>query len=313
MAFDLEAACGTAVPAEARPAPTGPARRRSWTAASASALLLGLAAFLAWSLSAQPVMADRLAGLVADCSGLDAEPRALLTLCEQALEADDGRLGPENRAAVHYNAGVAALDMGRAVQAQGHFDAAIALAPAMAPAWVSRGLALGAQGRVEEAVESYGRAIAADPSAPGPYLARGRLQAEQGRFEPALADYTAALEREPDWEASYFERARVFAALGRWREAEQDFSAVIARRPRDPAAWLGRAEARAANGIAAARNDFDRAVLLAPEWGAAHYARGLYLEAADEAEAAGADFLRAYELGHSAPDLLERVRALSGG
>ncbi|MEL6481774.1 MAG: tetratricopeptide repeat protein [Pseudomonadota bacterium] len=277
------------------------------------AVALGAAIFLTVALPVGPAMADRLSGLVDDCSGLKASPRDLLRLCEEALKADDGRLGAQGRAAVHYNAGVAALDMGRAVQAEGHFDEAVTLSPRMAAAWVSRGLALAAQGRVSDAASSYGQAIAVEPSAAGPYLARGRLQAEAGSYDAALADYTAAIEREPDWEASYFERARVLAALSRWREAEQDFSAVIARRPRDPAAWLGRAEARAANGIAAARNDFDRAVLLAPEWGGARYARGLYLEAAGEDEAAAADFLRAYELGHSAPDLQERVRALSGG
>lgn len=268
---------------------------------------------LCLGLPAGEARADRLSGLVEDCSGLKASPQSLLRLCEQALEADDGRLGNEGRAAVHYNAGVAALDMGRAVQAEGHFEQAVTLSPAMAPAWVSRGLALAAQGKFGEAETSYGRAIAADPGAAGPYLARGRLQAERGAFEAAVTDYSAAIEREPEWEASYFERARVLAALGRWSEAERDFSAVIALRPRDPAAWLGRGEARAANGIAAARNDFDRAVLLAPEWGGARYARGLYLEAAGEDEAAAADFLRAYELGHSDPDLQERVRSLSGG
>ncbi|MEM9764199.1 MAG: tetratricopeptide repeat protein, partial [Pseudomonadota bacterium] len=169
------------------------------------AAALGAAIFLTAALPPAPAMADRLSGLVDDCSGLKASPRDLLRLCEEALKADDGRLGSEGRAAVHYNAGVAALDMGRAVQAEGHFDEAVTLAPRMAAAWVSRGLALAAQGKVSDAASSYGQAIAVDPSAAGPYLARARLQAEAGSFDAAVVDYTAAIERAPDWEASYFE------------------------------------------------------------------------------------------------------------
>ncbi|MEM7529342.1 MAG: tetratricopeptide repeat protein [Pseudomonadota bacterium] len=257
--------------------------------------------------------ADRLADLVSQCASPRTAAADVISICEAALKADDGRLSDQNRAAVHYNAGVAALDMGREVLAEQYFDNAIQLSPDMAEAWVSRGLAQAAQGRSDAAAASYDGAIARDPDAPGPFLARGRLRAEEGQLSEAVEDYTEALAREPDWEASYFERGRVLLALGRYGEAERDFSAVIARRPRDPGPWLARGEARAANGVAAALNDFDRAVLLAPEWGAARYARGLYLEAAGDADAASADFLRAYQLGHNAPGLQERVRALSGG
>ncbi|MEM8597222.1 MAG: tetratricopeptide repeat protein [Pseudomonadota bacterium] len=257
--------------------------------------------------------ADVLSDLVSRCAAPETPVAEVLTACERALAQSGDRLDHANRAAVHYNAGVAALDLGRAVQAEGHFAEAVVLQPRMAEAHVSLGLALEAQAKHEAAIESYGRAISADAASPGAWLARGRLLLRTGRPAEAVADFTDAISREPEWEASFLERGRAHFALADYRRAEADFSAVIARAPRDPAAWLYRAEARSALGIAAARNDFDRAVMLAPEWGAARYARGLWFEAAGEAEAAATDFLRAYELGHSAPGLTERVRALSAG
>ncbi|MEM6489928.1 MAG: tetratricopeptide repeat protein [Pseudomonadota bacterium] len=230
-----------------------------------------------------------------------------------ALAFADDRLDATNRARIAFNAGVAAMDIGRLEIALARLDTAIALDAALAPARVSRAFVRARRGDPDGALEDYGAAIEADPGSAAPYLGRGRLLLDIGQPEAAIADFDAALEREGDWAASYLERGRAQFALQRWGEAERDFSAVIARNPRSATAWLSRAEARAAAGGSGARNDFDRAVALAPEWAAARYARGVFLDDTGATAQAEADFLRAYELGFRSPDLEARVRSLSGG
>ncbi len=100
--------------------------------------------------------------------------------------------------------------------------------------------------------------------------------------------------------------------MGQYQLAEADFSDVIGRNPRDAGAYLNRGRARAALGKKKAFNDLDRAVALQPEWGQAWFIRGRYREEQGDVEGANADYLRAYQLGHSDPWLIQRVRELSG-
>ena len=75
---------------------------------------------------------------------------------------------------------------------------------------------------------------------------------------------------------------------------------------------MNRGRARTAQGKAGVRNDFDRAIALKPEWAAAWYMRGRFFDRAGAVDEANADFLRAYQLGHSDPWLIERMRQMSG-
>ncbi len=100
--------------------------------------------------------------------------------------------------------------------------------------------------------------------------------------------------------------------MGQYQLAEADFSDVIGRNPRDAGAYLNRGRARAALGKKKAFNDLDRAVALQPEWGQAWFIRGRYREEQGDVEGANTDYLRAYQLGHSDPWLIQRVRELSG-
>ena len=61
-----------------------------------------------------------------------------------------------------------------------------------------------------------------------------------------------------------------------------------------------------------AAEDFDKALSMAEEWGLAWFVRGRYRDGLGDREGANADFLRAYELGHSDPWLIQRVREISG-
>ncbi|MEO0822604.1 MAG: tetratricopeptide repeat protein [Pseudomonadota bacterium] len=284
----------------------------SFSAAGASRRGLA-AALLALGLLSAPAAADPLAEFVRLCSAPESSAEDALRFCERALDEGGRRLDARNRALLNFNAGVAALALSRNAHAVERLSEAIRLQPRMTAAYVSRAQAHEAGGRIEAALADYESAIAADPNDPGAHLGRGALLADQGAYEAAVVDLGRAIALQPDWAASFFERGRAHYALGDYTSAERDFSAVIARSPRDATAWINRGEARLAGGMARAGNDFDRAVLLAPEWGGAYYARGRFHERSGATDAANADFLRAYQLGHNAPDLVARVKALSGG
>ena len=255
--------------------------------------------------------AAKLEDLLQVCSSPKSSPENALRFCQMAL--DTGELGRKNTALVHHNAGLAAYDLGRFAAALASQDEAIRLDPRMARAYVSRGQVRETLGRPKDARLDYETAIGIDRKDPTAYLARGELNFAEGAWEAAVEDFSTAARLDRRWTAPLFERGRAHFALGDYARAEQDFSAVIAMDPPDATAWVNRGEARAALGSARALKDFDRAVLLAPEWGGAYYARGRYLDRAGQTEEANADFLRAFQLGHSAPDLIERVQALSGG
>ncbi|MEM9783758.1 MAG: tetratricopeptide repeat protein [Pseudomonadota bacterium] len=277
------------------------------------AAVIVLAATLLQIAAPAPGRAQDLGDLLRQCSSPSLSAAEALRLCDLAAEAGADRLSDANRARVAFNAGVAALDLGRLSIARARLDRAVALDPSMAAARVSRAQVLERLGDAEAALEDYGIAIARDPASAAPYLARGRLLTRLGQPAEAVADFDEALSREGDWAASYLGRGRALMMLGRVEAAEADFSAVIARAPRDAAGWLGRGEARALQGAPSAANDLDRAVALSPEWGLPLLVRGRYRQSRGDTEAADADFMRAWELGMRAPDLEARIRALSGG
>lgn len=248
------------------------------------------------------------------CSDPASPPADALRFCRRALE--DRRLDAGQRARVQMNIGIALQALGREREALAAHSEALALDPGLAGALVGRAQAHEALGDTRAALVDYGAAITAAPRAPEPWFGRGVLLRKAGRPGDALRDLDQALALRRDWPAAHFERGAALYALGRNGEAVAEFSAVLVANPQDVAALLNRAQARRAQGGAAAAGagtDFDRAIALAPEWGAAYAARGAWHDAAGRREAANADFMRAYELGVSDPAIIERVRRLSGG
>ena len=86
---------------------------------------------------------------------------------------------------------------------------------------------------------------------------------------------------------------------------------MIRRNAKDAGAYLYRAQSRAGLNDSGAAEDFDMAIELAGEWSLAWFVRGRYRDRLGDREGANADFLRANELGHSDPWLIERVREIS--
>lgn len=262
---------------------------------------------------ASPVAAQTLGldNLLKVCSNPETPPAEALNACWTA--AEKGRLDARRRAMVWMNAGIAAYALKRyesAAEAHGH---AIEADPGLAAAFVSRAQALEKLDRLPEALADFAAAISLEPVNPDGYLGRGALMLGRGVPERALPDFIRALELDPESLLALYNRGLAYLQLGSYPAAEADFSVVIGRNPREAGAYLNRARARAVQDKPGARNDFDRAIALQPEWAVAWYLRGRYLDATGAVEAANADFQRAYELGHSDPWLIERMRTISGG
>lgn len=271
-----------------------------------------IAATLAASLLAVPVeaAADATENLLKLCSDPETAAWDAFNACRKA--AEEGRLDARRRALAWLNAGIAAYSLGRHAEAVAAHTSAIEADPGLAAAFENRALAREKLGRIDGALADYAAALSLDPKRAGAYLGRGNLHLARGRAEQALADFSRAAELQPGLTAAHYNRGVALMALGRPAEAERAFSAVIGRDPTDAGAWLGRGRARAAQEKDSALNDFRRAIALKPEWGEAYYARGRYLDAEGETEAANTDLMRAYRLGYSDPWLIERVSRISG-
>lgn len=275
-----------------------------------TALLTGAAI----ALGALPAMASPFENMVEICGNPDRQPAEALKFCYRALEERALDEQPRSvRAGILMNAGIAAYNLGRWSEAADNQTRALELSPSRPEPYVFRAQAYEKAGRLRDAMADYDKALSLGTRDANAFLGRGVLLLRQGAAEQALADFDQAHRLEPEWSAPLYNRGAVLLRLARFQEAERDFSGVIERNPDDAEAWVKRGEARASQGRRDALGDFDRALELRPEWGAAWFARGLFLEAAGQDEAARADYLRAYELGHDDARLIERINRIGGG
>ena len=277
--------------------------RRTVPVLMAGALLLGCAA--------ENVSNPATAGYLESCSDPDTTPAEALRICRLALDA--ATLTDEQRALVNHNAGIAAFELGRYGDAIEYQSAAVRLKPDLDAAFVNMAESYERMGDDRAALAGYAAAIRVNPGAREGWFGRGALLRRLGQPVDAVRDLDRALQLSPGWSDAHFERGSAHYALGDYRQAEADFSAVLARAPDDAAALVNRGQARLALRSAEAGADFERAIRLRPEWGMAWYARGRWHEAEGRTEAANADYLRAYELGETDPELNRKVRQLSGG
>ena len=274
---------------------------------------LPAAVLAAAMLSGLPVggaAASEVESLLALCSSPKTPARDALNACRRV--AEQGRLDARRRALVWLNAGIAAHTLGLYAEAVKAHGAAIEADPRLSAAFENRALAYEKLNQLNEALADHAAAISLPPRDAGAYLGRGILMLNHGAPERALPDFGKAIELDPALITARYNRGLAFLQLGQHELAEVDFSAVIRRNPQDAGAYLNRGRARAARGRAGARSDFDRAIALKPEWAPAWYMRGRFLDSAGAVDEANADFMRAYQLGHSDPWLIKRMRRMSG-
>lgn len=136
---------------------------------------------------------------------------------------------------IHHDLGVEALRAGRAQEALGEFDRALAADGGFAEAYLGRGLVLElAFGRLDEAERAYRRAIELRPGYSEARNDLGQLLARTGRYDQAIVEFDAALSdmmyREP-----YVARCNKGQALwqmGRKDEGLRELRACLAAAPR---------------------------------------------------------------------------------
>lgn len=276
--------------------------------------LRGAAAALA--LAALPAVgaAGPLENMVEICADPDRSPAEALKFCQNAMEHRSmDRQPPGVRARVLLNAGIAAYELGRFSEAADSHTRALDNDPTLGAAHAGRARAYERMGRRADALADYNAAVRYSPNDANVFLGRGVLRLAERDVRGALEDFDRAVQLEPDWTAPYYNRGVALSLLGEFARAERDFSTVLSRHPDDAQALVNRGKARTALGDRGAGADFDQALRLRPEWGAGWYARAEYFDMIGQREAANADYLRAYQLGHSDPKLIERVQGLGGG
>src|SRR5215475_9010003 len=199
--------------------------------------------------------------------------------------------------------GVIKLQGGKAGAACSHFEQALKLDPASAPAMSNLGMALAALNRDQEALAILDKAVALMPGSVEATSNRGNVLMKLNRPNEALAAFDAALALAPGFPGARANRGNALAALGRFEEALAQYDAVLAALPTHAETYLNRGSAlmglsRASEAIAA----FDRALALRPDYVRAHIGRGAARQALNQQHEALADFERAIALDKSNAD-----------
>lgn len=193
-----------------------PRRQRGAAAAGlaiAAALWLGLAASAAPqgpredSRARTQIGGATSAARCANAVSMGQQDEAALSYCNSAIERD--RLVRADRVAALTNRGVLFLRRRDGAAALADFDAAIALDPEAAEAFLNRGAAFVMLGQPGPAVSSITEALSLGVREPHKaYFNRGAAREALGDIRGAYEDYTTALEIQPDWGPAEAELAR---------------------------------------------------------------------------------------------------------
>jgi tetratricopeptide (TPR) repeat protein len=224
----------------------------------------------------------------------------------EAVGLFDAAIAADPRpAAPHYDRGVALAALGRLEEAVASYDAALARDSRHAEAWNNRGVALAAAGRIAAALASYAQALRVRPGYVAALANRGNAELAQGATEAAIASYDAVQAQRPGHEKARRRRAGALASLGRHAAALADWDALLQVRPDDLAAQVGRAHALFALGrTEAALDAYDAALAIAPARADLHFARANTLHRLGRAAAALEGYDRALALHPDYPEAL---------
>lgn len=130
--------------------------------------------------------------------------------CTRALEEE--ALGPADRAATYVNRGIVHMSRNRASTADADFDAALAIDPRLADAYLNKGFLRIRSGNGREALAliQQGLDLGATEKAVA-WFGRGVAYEQMGDYSKAYRDFQRARELAPDWDmpADYLASYRV--------------------------------------------------------------------------------------------------------
>jgi tetratricopeptide (TPR) repeat protein len=184
------------------------------------------------------------------------------------------------RAVTETNLGVALQSEGRADEAIGHYQRAMALSADYAPAYNNMATALRATGRLGEAVATYGRAIELRPEYPEAHYNLANALLDEGKPAEAAEHFRLALKTIPASVDVHNNLGIALVGQGQIDEAIAEFRAALQLDPGSAISHRNLADA-----LASRRQDDDaiahyrEAARLNPPDGSAHYDLGsLFLE-----------------------------------
>jgi tetratricopeptide (TPR) repeat protein len=183
------------------------------------------------------------------------------------------------------------------------YDKAIALNPALAPAYAARASLLVQLRQEDKARADAETAIRLEPRLGLAYFVRGMLKSRQDQ-DAAVADYDNAIRYDPTLDGAYVFRGLILLTRGEADRAIADFDAAIRINPQNGLAYHDRGVARIAKGeFAAAIPDFGKAITLRRNYASAHYYRAVAYARLGRPTEAQADLARVRAID---PGMIER-------
>jgi tetratricopeptide (TPR) repeat protein len=166
----------------------------------------------------------------------------------------------------------ALLLMGQAEPALAQCDRAIELRPDCVEAHINRGHALRGLNRPGDALASFDLAIALRPDEADAYVNRGTILRELRRHDEALSSYDTAIALRPGFAEAHNNRGNALEDLGRYEEALHAFDAALRSRPDNPSTHATRGKVlHDLHRHEAALASFARAIALRPDYADAHW------------------------------------------
>jgi tetratricopeptide (TPR) repeat protein len=130
-----------------------------------------------------------------------------------------------------------------AVQTENESPADKSMAPAIADAYVNRGLIYSSRGDSDAAISDFGKSIRVNPSDAWPYYFRAVELEGKGDLAGALADIDRAVKVDPNNGNCRVEHGVLLLLMGRGVEAQKDFDVLLES---DRAVWQKRIDDRTA-------------------------------------------------------------------
>lgn len=134
-------------------------------------------------------------------------------------------------AAAHFNLATAQTRAGRLEEAIGEYRQALQIKPDYANAHNNLGSVLSSQGKLDQAIEQYREALRDDPRHAPAHNNLGHALAGEGNAVEALPHFVEALRINPDYADAHYNLGHAYARRGDWAAAIDHFRQVVRLEP----------------------------------------------------------------------------------